>query len=63
MKDKHYIDNCGNRIYYTLLKTKRKTIGIIIDRNGEVRVHAPFHASKKQIYEVVRKKADWIERK
>lgn len=63
MKDKHYIDICGNRIYYTLLKTKRKTIGIIVDRNGEVKVHAPFRASGKQIYEVVRKKADWIERK
>jgi len=63
MKDKHYIENYGNRIYYTLLKTKRKTIGIIIDRNGEVKVHAPFRASNKQIYEVVRKKADWIEKK
>jgi predicted metal-dependent hydrolase len=62
MKDKLYIDNYGNRIYYTLLKTKRKTIGIIIDRNGEVRVHAPFRASKKQIYEVVQKRADWVER-
>jgi len=63
MKDKHYIDYYGRRIYYALTRTKRKTIGIIIDRNGEVRVHAPFRASKKQIYEVVRKRADWIERK
>lgn len=63
MKDKYYIDNCGSRIYYTLLRTGRKTIGIIVDRNGEVIVRAPFRASEKQIFEVVHKKAGWIERK
>jgi len=63
MNDKHYIDYNGKRIYYTLTRTKRKTIGIIIDRNGEVKIHAPYRASNSQISEVVRKKADWIERK
>lgn len=63
MKDKHYINYNGKKIYYTLARTKRKTIGIIIDRNGEVKIHAPYRASNSQICEVVRKKADWIERK
>jgi predicted metal-dependent hydrolase len=63
MKDKHYINYNGKKIYYTLTRTKRKTIGIIIDRNGEVKIHAPYRASNSQICEVVRKKADWIERK
>ncbi|MDH7565961.1 MAG: SprT family zinc-dependent metalloprotease [Clostridiales bacterium] len=63
MKDKHYIKIDDNRILYTLLKTKRKTIGISVDRNGEVKVSAPFRISEKQICEVVQKKADWIVKK
>ncbi|HHV97959.1 MAG TPA: M48 family metallopeptidase [Clostridiaceae bacterium] len=62
-EDKYYIENYDNRIYYTLLRTKRKTIGITIDRNGEVKVHAPFYASDRQVFEVVRKEADWIIKK
>lgn len=63
MKDKYYIENDDNRISYTLLKTKRKTIGITVDRNGEVKVSAPLRISEKQIKEVVQKKADWIIKK
>ncbi|HHW31261.1 MAG TPA: M48 family metallopeptidase [Clostridiaceae bacterium] len=64
MKDKYYIENYDkSRIYYTLLRTKRKTIGIIVDRNGEVKVHAPFGVSEKHISEVVQKKADWVIKK
>jgi len=63
MKDKYYIENDDKRIYFTLLKTKRKTIGIIIDRNGEVRVHAPYRVSEKQICEAVKKRANWIIKK
>ena len=63
MKDKYYVENYGNRVYYTLLKTKRKTIGIIVDKNGEVKVHAPICISEKQVCGVVQKKADWIVKK
>ena len=63
MKVKYYIENYDNRIYYTLNKTKRKTIGIIVGKNGEVKVHAPFCVSKKQVCEVVQKKKDWIVKK
>ncbi len=63
MKVEHYIENCVNRIYFTLHKTKRKTIGIIIDSNGDVKVHAPYYVSEKQICEVVKRKADWIIKK
>ena len=63
MEVKHYIENYDSRIYYTLFKTKRKTIEITVDRNGEVKVSAPFRISEKQICEVVQKKADWIVKK
>lgn len=63
MRVKYYIENYGNRIYFTLRKTKRKTIGIIVDENGEVKVHVPFCVSEKQVCEVVQKKTDWIVKK
>ncbi len=44
MKDKYHIESNDDRIYYTLQKTKRKTIGIIVDSNGEVKVRAPLRA-------------------
>jgi len=62
-KEKYYIENNDNKIYYTLLKTKRKTIGITVDRNGEVKVHAPFYVSDRQVCKVVQQKADWIIKK
>lgn len=63
MKAEYFIENHGSRIYYTLHRTKRKTVGIIIDCNGKVKVHAPFRVSEKQVCEAVQKKADWILRK
>jgi predicted metal-dependent hydrolase len=52
-----------NKIDYTVVKTKRKTIGITIDMNGEVKVSAPLHISEKQIEETIQKKANWIIKK
>jgi len=64
MKNKEYfVETSNNEITYTVVKTKRKTIGITIDMNGEVKVSAPFRISEKQICEVVQKKADWIVKK
>ena len=55
MEVKHYIENYDSRIYYTLFKTKRKTIGITVDRNDEVKVSA-LSASAKNKFAVVQKK-------
>lgn len=63
MKAKHYIEDDDNRIYFSLRRTGRKTIGIFVDRNGEVKVHAPIGASEKQVCEAVRRKSDWIIKK
>jgi len=63
MKNKLYIEKHDDRIYYTLHRTKRRTIGIFVDKNGEVKVHAPLYVSEKQVREVVQNKADWIIRK
>ena len=47
-------------IEYTLTKSKRKTVGIKITNNGEVKVSAPLRASNKAIEDIVYKKAKWI---
>lgn len=60
---KCFVEIKDNIVPYTVVKTRRKTIGIIVDRNGEVKVHVPFRVTEKQINEVVQKKADWIIKK
>ena len=50
----------GEEIEYTLTKSKRKTVGIKITNEGEVKVSAPLRASDKAIEEIVMKKAKWI---
>ncbi|HHV72533.1 MAG TPA: M48 family metallopeptidase [Clostridia bacterium] len=64
MKDKvYYIESNGIRIAYILVKTRRKTIGITVDKNGEVKVAAPLWISEKKIQEIVEKKTEWIVKK
>jgi len=60
---KYYVEINDNKVAYTVVKTRRKTIGITIDRNGEVRVSAPLGISERQIRETVQKKAGWIIKK
>jgi predicted metal-dependent hydrolase len=43
-----------------IVRTKRKTIAIIVNSDGKVTVRAPKYASKKQIEEFVKNKREWI---
>lgn len=47
-------------IEYTLVRSKRKTIGIEIERDGSVVVRAPFFCSKARIDAFIWEKEDWI---
>lgn len=47
---------------YKLIKSKRKTISIIIDKDAEVIVKAPHSVSKRYIDDYVLSKRDWIEK-
>jgi predicted metal-dependent hydrolase len=53
----------GKTIQYTLSRSNRKTIGIIISKDLRVTVKAPNKVSLKQMEDVVRQKAHWIIRK
>jgi predicted metal-dependent hydrolase len=59
------IDVDGKTIQYSLARSKRKTIGIMImiSRDKGVMVKAPKNVSVKQIEDIVRQKAHWIIKK
>lgn len=46
-----------------IIRSKRRTFSIEIERDGSLTVRAPNRASSKSIREVVGRKTDWIERK
>lgn len=48
---------------HSIIRTKRKTIGITIDKDANVKVRAPLGIRLKEIDKIVEKKRDWIEKK
>ncbi len=57
-----FIDCSGIQIKYELRRSKRRTIGFLINENG-LRVTAPLKTSLKTIEEAIKKKEDWIKTK
>lgn len=53
-------NNKATSIKYSLVRSSRKTIGIIIHPDGSVVVCAPNRATNAQIEDVVKKRTDWI---
>ena len=47
---------------YTLIRSERRTLGIEVAPDGAVIVRAPKRTSLRQIEDLLREKADWIER-
>ena len=46
-----------------IIRTKRKSIALIVKRDGSLVVRAPLRATDKQILELVEQKAGWIKAK
>jgi predicted metal-dependent hydrolase len=46
-----------------IIHTKRRTIALIIDRDGRLIIRAPLRATQKQITHLVEQKAAWIKSK
>lgn len=46
-----------------IVRTKRKTLAIIIDSNAKVIVRAPQRITNQEIYNFIDKKRDWIQQK
>ncbi len=49
-------------IPYTVIKSRRKTIGISLDRDGNVIVRAPVFCTRRAIEKAVREAEGWIEK-
>ena len=47
---------------YKIIRSKRKTIGIVVDQNGDVEVRIPYWATVAQADEFVKEKSEWIEK-
>jgi len=48
---------------YNLVRTRRKSIALIVDKDAKLIVRAPHAASKSYIDRLINEKADWIEKK
>ena len=46
-----------------IIRSKRKTIALVVQRDGKLIVRAPKRATKREINVLVKKYADWIEKK
>ncbi len=55
-----FIETEKQNIYYSIVRSNRKTIGISISPGYGVKVSAPRMVSDKQIAEVLRSKSSWI---
>ncbi len=55
--------NVGMKKDYELIRAKRKTVGITVDREGRVVVRAPRGVSLSDIEKIVEKHRPWIEKK
>lgn len=58
-----YINANDKKIQYKLVRSRRKTIGITISKEGDVKVSAPLKTTEKQIVDIVNNKAPWILKK
>ena len=56
-------DNIWNKDYISVIKSKRRSIGIEVYMDGRVILRAPYTLSEKQLEEFVDKHKLWIEEK
>ena len=47
---------------YTIVRSRRKTIGIHVKLDGSVVVRAPYRVSAKQIEKIMSQKQEWVEK-
>ena len=48
---------------YKIVRSDRRTVSIVVGRDGEVVVRAPFSASDRELEALIEKHASWIEKK
>ena len=53
----------GDLMEYTLIRSKRKTVALQINANGELIVRAPMRFSERKIKKLIEEHSKWIEKK
>ncbi len=48
---------------YRIIRSRRRTLALVVTQDGELHVRAPLQATREQIQEVIVKHDDWIRRK
>ena len=51
---------CGREVQFILKRSSRRSIGISIDKKGNISVAAPFNVPEKNVKELLAKKSSWI---
>jgi len=46
-----------------IIRTRRRTIALIVERDGRLVVRAPLHVTEEQIHKFAESKADWVKAK
>ncbi len=52
----------GMSINYSIVRSKRRTVSIVIREDGEGEIRAPYSTSNRTISEFVESRRDWIEK-
>lgn len=53
----------GKKYEYLIIKSKRKSISIFVEKDKKIVVKAPLYSSTTEVQKLVEKKADWIAKK
>lgn len=53
----------GKKYEYLIIKSKRKSVSIFVEKDNKIVVKAPLYASTAEVQKLVEKKADWIAKK
>lgn len=59
----YFLEFNKRRLNYTVVRSNRKTIGISVKIDGNVKISAPLYIGEEEIREIVKEKAGWIYKK
>jgi predicted metal-dependent hydrolase len=59
----HKVSSQGIPHEYRLIRSRRRTLALVVMPDGELQVRAPMHATQKQIQQMLAKHDAWIRRK
>jgi len=62
-KEPFYFFYNGKKYEYFIIKSKRKSISIFVEKDKRIIVKAPLYSSTTEVKNLVEKKADWIAEK